>query len=63
MAWLVKDLHGEYVFEDEPIRGHGCWLPRNLPLYGVSNYVQLPEGSIFKLIGKELTWDDAPVEI
>jgi len=27
------------------------------------DHVTLPQGSIKKLIGRELTWDDEPVEI
>ena len=29
----------------------------------VSIEIELPKGSIYKLIGKELTWDDEPIEL
>lgn len=25
--------------------------------------IELPKGSVYKLLGKELTWDDEPVEL
>ena len=36
------------------------WCIENLP---ESNAVELPKGSIKKLIGRELTWNDEPVEL
>lgn len=29
----------------------------------VYDYVELPKGTIKKLIGRELSWDDEPVEL
>ena len=29
----------------------------------VTDYIELPKGTIAKLIGRELTWDDEPVEL
>ena len=29
----------------------------------VSIEIELPKGSVYKLLGKELTWDDEPVEL
>ena len=37
--------------QEPPIWLNGC------------NYVELPKGSIAKLIGRELKWDDEPVEL
>ena len=32
--------------------------------YGENDYgVDLPKGAIFRLIGKELTWEDEPVKL
>jgi hypothetical protein len=61
MAWLVVDGRDntESVFEYKPIRAntgdfwHDCG----------GNCVELPQGTIKKLIGRELTWDDNPVEL
>lgn len=45
----------------------GFWYPMALYVYeGVISYtysVILPKGSIKKLIGRNLTWEDSPVEI
>lgn len=56
MAWLAVDKNEEeYVYRYKPRR------------YGVrfddETFVELPKGSIEKLIGKPLTWADEPVEI
>lgn len=65
MAWLAVDKDGT-----EKMFNHA---PRKIPLFPdiwVDNYIpsvecfhiKLPKGSIKKLIGKELTWEDEPVE-
>ena len=62
MAWLAVDGDGEeYLFSTVPVRNynHGCWCSSDI--YG--SLIQLNPGSIEKFIGKELTWDDEPVEI
>lgn len=60
MAWLVKDGrdNSEWIFEYEPERSveNGFWWDSN-------DSVELPKGSIKKLIGRELTWSDEPVEL
>lgn len=59
MAWLAVDKYGEAVFPIKPLRGYNYW-------YVLSNYnrrISLPKGSIKKLIGYDLTWEDEPVEI
>ena len=60
MAWLAVDKNGvEVIFEYIPNRCNNKeWMQ-----IGYSNYFELPKGSIKKLIGKDLTWDDEPVEI
>ena len=60
MAWLaVNDSGVEAVYENKPCRNdeNGYFSPVN------GHYVTIPRGSIQKLIGRELTWDDEPVEI
>lgn len=58
MAWVAVDKEGtEYIYEDKPSRISACcW-------YSVFGLVRIPKGSIKKLIGKELSWDDEPVEL
>jgi len=61
MAWLAVDKDGnEYVFESKPEKGYHNWhvweeIDRDI--------VELPKGSIEKLIGKKLTWEDEPLKI
>ena len=60
MVWLAVDKDSdETIYEEKPFR--------NIDRYWASNedtlYIILPKGSIEKLIGKTLTWEDEPVEI
>ena len=32
-------------------------------VYNVPIEIELPKGTVYKLLGKELTWDDEPVEL
>ena len=71
MAWLCEDQEGdELVFNEEPTRflsdqtglkywWHSGFITKDFR----HNPVSLPSGSIQKLIGRELTWEDSPVEI
>ena len=58
MAWLAVDRSGsEYIHEEKPYRMYNCvWEP-------AFDCINLPSGSIKKLIGRELTWSDKPVEL
>ena len=63
-AWLAVDYDGfEYIFASKPIRckGSKSWqVDYDRMLFDV---VCLPKGSIKKLIGRELTWDDDAFEL
>ena len=65
-VWVAKDYIGEWIFNCKPemwagdYNEHNYWLPQDR--YGAYGF-QLPQGSIKKLIGRELTWDDEPVEL
>ena len=76
MAFLAADYDGmEHVFDEEPQRipfdekePHltGIWKVHDNVIYYsiVEMYgIELPRGSIEKLIGRKLTWEDEPVEI
>ena len=66
MAWLAVDKTGdETIFERKPIMNHyGLWLPNTTcDDYEDSDWIILPQGSIKKLIGRDLTWEDEPVQI
>lgn len=71
-GWLAVNKDGtEFIFEDEPYRLPSDADPDDKYYweygyydYGSSRgYIELPKGSIEKLIGRKLTWDDKPVEL
>jgi len=56
LAWLVVDKNGgEWVYPVLPVRTDRGW--------DEYTSVELPRGSIEKLIGKKLTWRDKPYMI
>ena len=62
MAWVTVDKDGrECIYQFRPIRIKidSQFIPR----YKYSMWLILPKGSIKKLIGKDLTWEDEPVEL
>lgn len=59
MAWVAVDRNGmEYIYPIKPSRDKDFYIT----YYG-HNIICLPKGSIKKLIGRELTWEDNPVEL
>lgn len=69
MAWLAVENGGlEYLFIDKPERivHHNVFRPSEIDFEiwaSDKENIPLKKGSIKKLIGRELTWDDEPVEI
>ena len=62
MAWVAVDENDfEYVFNHKPIR-ENLYFDNDESYYD-SVCVKLPQGTIKKLIGRELTWNDEPVEL
>lgn len=65
MAWLAADVEGEWIFKHKPKRAD-CWWYAN-PWTATTSLeleaAQLAFGEIKRMIGRELTWDDEPVEI
>ena len=59
MAYVGVDKNdSEWIFEYKPDRD------ARIPIWlNGRDYMELPKGSIAKLIGRELTWDDEPVEL
>ena len=59
MAWLAVDKNGdETMFRFRPCRYDSeCIWTDSLA------YIEIPKGTIKKIIGKDLTWDDEPVEL
>lgn len=63
MAWLACDEDGsEYIYNIKPIRGNVSFLP-SIYEGKLDDIFKLPKGSIKKLIGRELKWEDSPVEL
>ena len=66
MAWVAVDYISEWIFNCKPDMWardcveHNYWLPQDR--YGAYG-LQLPKGSIKKLIGRELNWNDEPVKL
>ena len=63
MAWVCVDEDGqEAVFETKPYREfkYNEWFRESL--YS-DEMVRFKKGTIEKIIGRVLTWDDEPVEI
>ena len=60
MAWVAVDKNGTELISDE-IPNRANFASR----WGTSTgrYVELPSGSIEKLIGRKLSWTDEPVEL
>lgn len=60
MAWVAIDSNNnELIFSDKPIRYKmgftgGHWE---------GSSIIIPKGTIEKIIGRELTWSDEPIEI
>lgn len=67
MAWLAVDQWGDEMVCDgkpERLKGSGSWeYLTSVEGEMVDFIIYLPKGSIEKLIGKQLTWGDEPVEI
>ena len=59
MAWVATDANGqETIFEFEPERKQDLfWVEY------IGDFLYLPKGSIKKLIGRDLDWNDEPVEL
>jgi hypothetical protein len=67
MAWLAVDENGnEYIYSSKPSRDYSqswncCWAFEAWE--DEESLVQLPKGTIKKLIGRELAWNDEPIEL
>ena len=56
-AWVaVEEDNTEVICDSNPYRFEHYW-----DCFG--HTIDLPQGSIKKLIGRELTWSDEPVEL
>lgn len=54
MTWVCVNSFGtELIFETEPHKAVYSWRDD----YGSCKCIEIPQGSIKKLIGRELSWD------
>ena len=69
MAWVAVDMSGaECIFDNKPERNNNQWDNIVYSVDGEIYYdvgigIILPKGSIKKLIDRDLTWQDEPVEL
>lgn len=62
MAWIAVDSYNkEAIFLRKPRRVYGFWIDANKD--SEDTQISLPKGSIKKLIGRDLTWENEPVEL
>jgi len=60
MAWVaVEKDNSEWIFRDKPVRETEIWMNKTCAV----GMVQIPIGTIEKIIGKQITWDDEAHEI
>ena len=63
MAWVAVDKDGtECICSTEPYRDYVDYM-WCIPNIFNSCAIKLPKGSIKKLIGRNLTWENEPVEL
>ncbi len=63
MAWLSVDLEGnEFISSIKPEKIYGR-IAININKHPFRELIYISKGSIKKLIGRELSWDDSPVEL
>lgn len=61
MAYICVDKRGEFIADEYPEKGFYEWKGWR-DVYGEScTLIPLPTGTIKKLIGKEMTWEDEPI--
>jgi len=62
MAYLCVDRRGEFIADEKPEKGFYEWCGWE-DLYSKCTLISIPKGTIKKLIGKEMTWEDEPYEM
>lgn len=73
MSWLVVNSDNkEYIYSEQPVLEDGEFVPQkciyhydydNVDMEQYDNFVELPKGSIKRLIGKELTFEESPYKL
>lgn len=61
MAWVAVDYWGnECIYQEKPFKEGLIYTTYSRDY---SSIIELPKGSIKKLIGRNLDWNDEPVEL
>lgn len=67
MAWVAVDKDNtEWLYKNKPLRKSTMFYSISQGEWGEEieeNGIELPKGSIIKLIGRDLRWEDEPVEL
>lgn len=65
MAWVAVDQYGnEGIYANKPILRVGFWWDEVVTEDdSYDTEIILPKGTIKKLIGRDLTWEDNPIEL
>lgn len=65
MSWIAVDKNGaETLYSHKPFRKwHDEWGFRRETEEGGAFYMDIPKGTSLMLTGKQMTWDDEPVEL
>ena len=68
MAWLAVNADGqEIISPSRPVRclydSLDFWVDNEYVGADISLIITLPKGTIFKLLGKNMNWNDEPVEL
>jgi hypothetical protein len=59
--FLAVDKDGtEKIFQDQPKRGKKAFVPCSV---FNEKYLTVPKGTMLRLIGRELTWEDEAEEV
>lgn len=64
MAWVAKNKDGsETIYEVKPYKYNDEWVSRKDGWERPYQHFDIPQGSIKKLIGRDLSFTDEPVEL
>lgn len=61
MAYLCVDSSGEYIADNNPTRNFFEWSGWENTDGETCTLISVPNGTIKKLIGREMTWEDDPI--
>jgi hypothetical protein len=63
MAYLCVDRESEYIADNKPTRNFFEWTGWTNTDGETCNIISVPKGTIKKLIGREISWEDEPIHL